>query len=80
VRRVLGGWQRTWEFPRDNDTRGRIEVHLDENTVSVQPIEFTGPAGNVRFGTALADDEKRWLVAEINAFLEKGASRIDRAD
>ena len=80
TRSVLLGRERTKDFPRDGATKARLEVAYSSNDVPVHRVAFTDDAAKARFGTGLAEDEKKWLVAEINAFLEGRARGSTPAD
>lgn len=51
------------------DSRAALVESYSQNDVPVYRVEVNGTDGAAKFGTALADDEKDWLVDRINEFL-----------
>ena len=70
LRTVFRTRERMKEFPMSPaDTRAKLEESYRENDRPVYRIAIKGGGANARFGTALDNAEKRWLVATINEFI-----------
>ena len=52
----------------------RLETAYEQNDTPVYAVVVKADDGKVKFGTALSDDEKDWLVAELNVFF--GAENV----
>ncbi|MSR56205.1 MAG: hypothetical protein EXS05_00790 [Planctomycetaceae bacterium] len=51
------------------DSRAELVESYQQNDTPVYRIEVRGTPAAAKFGTALGDDEKNWLVDRINEFL-----------
>jgi len=48
-----------------------LEESYRQNEQPVYRLGIEAPEGKAKFGTQLDDEEKRWLLGEINAALER---------
>jgi uncharacterized Zn finger protein (UPF0148 family) len=87
IQRVLFNHKRIAETHLTPDSRAALVESYQQNDNPVYRIEVQGSLRAAKFGTALADSEKDWLVDRINDFLgrngawalETPATREERA-
>jgi uncharacterized Zn finger protein (UPF0148 family) len=69
IQRVLFNRKRIEETHLTSDSRAALVESYQQNDNPVYRIEVQGSLRPAKFGTALADSEKDWLVDRINDFL-----------
>lgn len=69
LQEILFGRKKLKETTLTADSRATLVESYQQNNVSVYRIEVAGSSGTARFGTALADLEKDWVVDRVNEFL-----------
>ena len=70
VQKVLFNRKRIQETTLMPDSRADLVEAYQQNDTPVYRIEVRGQNRPAKFGTALADDEKDWIVDRINDFLD----------
>jgi hypothetical protein len=70
VQKVLFNRKRIHETTLMPDSRADLVEAYEQNDTPVYRIEVRGQDRPAKFGTALADDEKDWIVDRINDFLD----------
>lgn len=69
LQRVFFNRKRLEETMLTGGSRAELVESYKQNDQPVYRIEIRGKGRNAKFGTALSDDEKNWLVDRINEFL-----------
>jgi hypothetical protein len=69
VQRVLFNRKRLSETILDAESRAELVESYRQNEKPVYRVEVRGTPASAKFGTALSDEEKDWLVDRINEFL-----------
>ncbi|MFN0052977.1 MAG: hypothetical protein ACKV0T_12390 [Planctomycetales bacterium] len=69
LQKTLLGRRRLNETLLTGDSRAELVEAYSQNDTPVYRIEVGGIGTPAKFGTALSDEEKNWLVDRINAFL-----------
>jgi uncharacterized Zn finger protein (UPF0148 family) len=69
IQKTLFNRKRVEQTALDTSSRAALVESYQQNDTPVYRIEITGTGGALKFGTALTDPEKDWLVDQINAFL-----------
>jgi len=65
-------FKKMWDksFPREQVGRVHLSVAYQQNNSPVYQIEIDNREGkNIKFGSSLKTDEKRWLLGELQGFL-----------
>lgn len=74
VHRILFGMRRFREFVLTPESKATLAMANYQNDASRYQVAISGANGTVKFGTALSDADKKWLVDRINLQLGKTAS------
>jgi len=74
VQRILFGRKRLEEARLNDESRAELAEAYTENERPVYSVAVRGIDRTVKFGTPLSDEEKDWLVRQINEHLGQGAS------
>lgn len=72
VQKTLLNRKKLVETALADDAKAELVESYQQNDVPVYRIEIRGTPAPARFGTALADEEKDWLVDRVNEFLGGG--------
>ena len=70
VTRTSFGWRSHQEIELGTSPSVRLEVSLWHGLTPIPKLCVSGSYEDARFGTMLGDDEKRWLVLRLRAFLK----------
>ncbi|MBS0262985.1 MAG: hypothetical protein JSS02_13655 [Planctomycetes bacterium] len=79
VQRVLFGHKRVLETALNAESRAVLVEAYSQNEVPVYRVEVPGSPRAARFGTALSEREKEWLVDRINDFLSPSSAAAPSA-
>jgi hypothetical protein len=77
LRRTLFGRTRTEEVKLENESVAALAMSYEQNDQPVYAITLNGIGKMLRFGTALSDTEKEWVVDRVNEII--GARAPDQA-
>lgn len=69
LQHILFGRRRLIETTIGPGSQAELVESYKQNDKPVYRIEITGPESPARFGTALSDPEKDWIVDRVNEFL-----------
>jgi uncharacterized Zn finger protein (UPF0148 family) len=79
VQKVLFNRKRIQETALSRDSRAALVESYQQNDTPVYRIEVQGKSRAAKFGTALSDEEKDWLVDRINDFLDVTPVTVEAA-
>lgn len=77
VQKSLLGRKKVHETALGPRARAELVESYQQNDNPVYRVEVSGPGGAAKFGTALSNPEKDWLVDCINGFLDAGDEQAE---
>lgn len=69
LRRTLFGWTRTEEVELEKGSIAALALSYEQNDQPVYAVTLNGIGRMLRFGTALSNTEKEWVVDRVNEII-----------
>jgi uncharacterized Zn finger protein (UPF0148 family) len=80
IQKTFFGRKRLDETSLGPKSRAELVESYRQNDIPVDRVEVRGDSGTAKFGTALGEQEKNWLVDRINEFLGVPSAATDEVD